>query len=232
MKRMSEQLRETEQKLASLQQESAEHSQMICELTEKLRAAHGELERSTADFKKRRAEFRQRIRTLESRLQDAGADSDKKGAKAENATSSTELEQLQFLSSENKRLTAELTAVIQSMRGGADGSCASMEQLQAELQALARELVPTKNKLAEYMAMADRLGIRYPFSPEMEGAAVLRMGSVSSKAAPSGKRRERASVANGDGRGSSNDVKEKRRPKKNKTKPVAEEAQQDVCDLR
>ncbi|CAG9576576.1 conserved hypothetical protein [Leishmania major strain Friedlin] len=53
-----------------------------------------------------------------------------------------------------------------------------LKQKDAEIKVLADQLMPTKEKLAEYMAMADRLGLRYPFPPELEGATVLRLKAL------------------------------------------------------
>ncbi|CBZ35138.1 hypothetical protein, conserved [Leishmania donovani] len=53
-----------------------------------------------------------------------------------------------------------------------------LKQKDAEIKVLADQLMPTKEKLVEYMAMADRLGLRYPFPPELEGATVLRLKAL------------------------------------------------------
>ncbi|KAG5476548.1 hypothetical protein LSCM1_04263 [Leishmania martiniquensis] len=53
-----------------------------------------------------------------------------------------------------------------------------LKQKDAEITALAKQLMPTKEKLAEYMAMADRLGLQYPFPPELEGATVMRLKAL------------------------------------------------------
>ncbi|TPP52120.1 hypothetical protein CGC20_5685 [Leishmania donovani] len=51
-------------------------------------------------------------------------------------------------------------------------------QRTSSLPATTAALMPTKEKLVEYMAMADRLGLRYPFPPELEGATVLRLKAL------------------------------------------------------
>lgn len=53
-----------------------------------------------------------------------------------------------------------------------------LKQKDAEIKALADQLMPTKEKLVEYMAMADRLGLQYPFPPELEGATVMRLKAL------------------------------------------------------
>ncbi|KAG5502302.1 hypothetical protein GH5_05277 [Leishmania sp. Ghana 2012 LV757] len=53
-----------------------------------------------------------------------------------------------------------------------------LRQKDAEIKALADQLMPTKEKLVEYMAMADRLGLQYPFPPALEGATVLRLKAL------------------------------------------------------
>ncbi|GET89615.1 hypothetical protein, conserved [Leishmania tarentolae] len=53
-----------------------------------------------------------------------------------------------------------------------------LKQKDAEIKTLAAQLMPTKEKLVEYMAMADRLGLQYPFPPELEGATVLRLRAL------------------------------------------------------
>lgn len=53
-----------------------------------------------------------------------------------------------------------------------------LKQRDAEIKALADQLMPTKEKLVEYMAMADRLGLQYPFPPELEGSTVLRLKAL------------------------------------------------------
>lgn len=53
-----------------------------------------------------------------------------------------------------------------------------LKQKDAEIKALADQLMPTKEKLVEYMAVADRLGLQYPFPPELEGATVMRLKAL------------------------------------------------------
>ncbi|CBZ28072.1 conserved hypothetical protein [Leishmania mexicana MHOM/GT/2001/U1103] len=53
-----------------------------------------------------------------------------------------------------------------------------LKQKDAEIKVLADQLMPTKEKLVEYMAMADRLGLQYPFPPELEGTTVLRLKAL------------------------------------------------------
>ncbi|XQJ27952.1 hypothetical protein NXY56_003958 [Leishmania guyanensis] len=53
-----------------------------------------------------------------------------------------------------------------------------LKQRDAEIKTLSDQLMPTKEKLVEYMAMADRLGLQYPFPPELEGATVLRLKAL------------------------------------------------------
>eukprot|EP00796_Vickermania_ingenoplastis_P003999 gene3999-2854_t len=53
-----------------------------------------------------------------------------------------------------------------------------LRSLRAELQTVAEQLLPTKEKLLEYMAMADRIGIPYPFSDEYERRLARKMRSI------------------------------------------------------
>ncbi|KAG5502028.1 hypothetical protein JKF63_04305 [Porcisia hertigi] len=53
-----------------------------------------------------------------------------------------------------------------------------LRQKDAEMRALADQLIPAKEKLAEYMAMGDRLGLQYPFPPELGGSTVLRLKAL------------------------------------------------------
>ncbi|CCW65028.1 unnamed protein product [Phytomonas sp. EM1] len=61
-----------------------------------------------------------------------------------------------------------------------------LHRQEAELAALLAELLPTKAKLLEYVAMGDRLGLPYPFPPELEGAAVVRLKAMKAPRARKG----------------------------------------------
>ncbi|KPI88892.1 hypothetical protein ABL78_2009 [Leptomonas seymouri] len=85
-----------------------------------------------------------------------------------------------------------------------------LKQKDAEIKALADQLMPTKEKLVEYMAMADRLGLQYPFPPELEGATVMRLKALhvpidpraaSAPALARAPQRPQSSRPNQDGRG-------------------------------
>ncbi|CAD2221345.1 hypothetical protein AGDE_15101 [Angomonas deanei] len=91
--------------------------------------------------------------------------------------------QLRCAKDENERLLLEL----RELKSTAVGSEAASElkqlrkqirQKDAEIRALSDQLLPAKQKLVEYMAMADRLGLSYPFPSELEGATVMRLRSL------------------------------------------------------
>ncbi|KAK7197716.1 hypothetical protein NESM_000723600 [Novymonas esmeraldas] len=77
--------------------------------------------------------------------------------------------------------TATAAAVAVAEKSGAGDVRKLQRQLRqkdAEIKALADQLMPTKETLVEYMAMADRLGLQYPFPAELEGATVLRLKAL------------------------------------------------------
>lgn len=53
-----------------------------------------------------------------------------------------------------------------------------LEEVRAELEVVAAQLLPIKEKLSEYIAMADRIGIPYPFSAEYEQKLGRKMRSL------------------------------------------------------
>lgn len=53
-----------------------------------------------------------------------------------------------------------------------------LHHLQAELRVVSEQLLPTKEKLSEYMGMADRIGITYPFCEEHERKLARKMRSI------------------------------------------------------
>lgn len=53
-----------------------------------------------------------------------------------------------------------------------------LDEVRAELEVVASQLLPLKEKLSEYMAMADRIGIPYPFSEEYERRLARKMRSL------------------------------------------------------
>lgn len=55
---------------------------------------------------------------------------------------------------------------------------AELDNLRAELDIVASQLLPTKEKLSEYMAMADRIGMKYPFSAEHEKKLARKLRKV------------------------------------------------------
>ncbi|KAH9577696.1 hypothetical protein LSM04_008644 [Trypanosoma melophagium] len=158
-------MEQAEKELSSLRQENTQLREKIAALTDELNAARNDLELATGDVVKQRAELREKISLLE--LQ-----------QLQNKNTTQMEEQLRRLGVENKRLSDQLEALTPLTRIPKNPSDATIQQLKAELFTLTKELVPTKNKLVEYMAMADRLGIQYPFSPEMEGTAVLRLKAL------------------------------------------------------
>lgn len=50
-----------------------------------------------------------------------------------------------------------------------------LRQKDAEIRSLVEQLMPAKSKLVEYMAMADRLGVPYPFPSQFEETTLLRL---------------------------------------------------------
>lgn len=53
-----------------------------------------------------------------------------------------------------------------------------LEEVRAELEVVASQLLPIKEKLSEYMAMADRIGIPYPFCEDYERRLARKMRSL------------------------------------------------------
>lgn len=53
-----------------------------------------------------------------------------------------------------------------------------LKHVKAELRSVAEQLLPTKEKLSEYEAMADRVGISYPFSMEFEKKLARKARSI------------------------------------------------------
>ncbi|CCW70760.1 unnamed protein product [Phytomonas sp. Hart1] len=53
-----------------------------------------------------------------------------------------------------------------------------LREKEAEVERLLAELLPTKARLLEYMAVVDRLGLTYPFPPHFEGAARVRVRAL------------------------------------------------------
>ncbi|RNF12342.1 hypothetical protein TraAM80_00353 [Trypanosoma rangeli] len=154
-----------EQEVLVLRAENARHKENVATLTQELVDARDDLELATKDVDSRTTELYEQIQFLESQLRSHSADAQK----------DTDSHRLVTGSSRLHSELGETTNAVNTVTGNPD---AKVQRLQLELQNLARELVQTKNKLVEYMAMADRLGIHYPFSPDMEGAAVLRLKAM------------------------------------------------------
>ncbi|KEG11379.1 hypothetical protein DQ04_02681020 [Trypanosoma grayi] len=159
-------LAKAERELQVLHQENVQLKERIAALTEELHNAHDDLELATSDVDKQTVGLREQIRFLELQLKNSPS-----GAQAAEA-------RLRSLGEENRRLQAELESLAHSLQTPTEATNVAVQRLKEELRALAKELVPTKNKLVEYMAMADRLGIQYPFSADMEGTAVVRLKAM------------------------------------------------------
>ncbi|KAF8280469.1 hypothetical protein TcBrA4_0097220 [Trypanosoma cruzi] len=165
LEQQRESLEKLEQELSTLCDENVRLKENIATLTQELLGAHDDLELARKGTDSKTAELRGQIQLLEAQLRNCLA----------NADGETELHRL---AEENRQLQSEVSLLSDSMNATTGNPDATVQRLKAELQALAKELVPTKNKLVEYMAMADRLGIHYPFSPDMEGVAVLRLKAM------------------------------------------------------
>ncbi|ESL08582.1 hypothetical protein TRSC58_03712 [Trypanosoma rangeli SC58] len=209
-----------EQEVLVLQEENARLKENVATLTQELVDARDDLELATKDVESRTAELHERIQFLELQLRSHSTDAQK----------DTELRRLVAGSSRPHSELGVTTNAVNTVTSNPD---AKVQRLQSELQSLARELVPTKNKLVEYMAMADRLGIHYPFSPDMEGAAVLRLkamhfdSTTGRTRASSAPRRPYASFVNS--KAASPGAKKKKRAKK---QPKLESQVDELSDLR
>ncbi|CBH13958.1 hypothetical protein, conserved [Trypanosoma brucei gambiense DAL972] len=176
---LAAQLKESNDKLSVLQEENGKLKESIADLTEKLRMMQ---DYTTNDLERQVEELQEKIQQLEQQLESAAEPVasilpvDEKTVNGDEAD-----KKLRLLTTENKRLRSKLRQAREALRKKEGGDDASVEQLKAELQMLAGEVVPMKNKLAEYMAMADRIGIQYPFSEEMEKAALLNLNAVQTK---------------------------------------------------
>ncbi|KAF8296797.1 hypothetical protein TcYC6_0087000 [Trypanosoma cruzi] len=165
LEQQRESLEKLEQELSTLRDENVRLKENIATLTQELLGAHDDLELARKGADSKTAELRGQIQLLEAQLRN----------RLPNTDGETELHRL---AEENRQLQSEVSLLSDSMNATTGNPDATVQRLKAELQALAKELVPTKNKLVEYMAMADRLGIHYPFSPDMEGVAVLRLKAM------------------------------------------------------
>ncbi|EKF34013.1 hypothetical protein MOQ_002400 [Trypanosoma cruzi marinkellei] len=165
LEQQRESLEKLEQELSILRDENVRLKENIATLTQELVGAHDDFELARKTVDSTTAELRGQIQLLEAQLRNCSANTD----------GETELHRL---AEENKQLQSEVSLLSDSMNATIGNSDVTVQRLKAELRALAKELVPTKNKLVEYMAMADRLGIHYPFSPDMEGVAVLRLKAM------------------------------------------------------
>ncbi|ORC92797.1 uncharacterized protein TM35_000021230 [Trypanosoma theileri] len=159
-------LENAEKELSMLRDENLQLKEKIATLTDELNTAREDLERATGgDVDKQKIGLKENISLLE--LQ-----------QFQTPRTTQMEEQIRQLSEENKGLKTKLETLKTLTQGPSNSPDVNVQQLKAELSALTKELVPTKNKLVEYMAMSDRLGIQYPFSAEMEGTAVLRLKAM------------------------------------------------------
>nr|CCC92625.1 unnamed protein product [Trypanosoma congolense IL3000] len=226
-------LQEAHEMLSTLREENVQLKESLAQLTDKVQTLQQRETIMTSNVSKESEELRRRIHTLEKQLKEGGGAAPVHSGKG-TGSSEEEMEKIKVLKAEVKRLNAKLKETREELRKRDMTGDVSVEQLKAELQLLANEVVPTKCKLAEYVAMADRIGIQYPFSDEMERCAVLRMKAMRPKSPPKKAHSNttlRASTTEKNGKAANATPKKGTSSKKVKVRQAQEDAA-DAEDLR